>query len=232
MGEAPKLGAAQPEVQQGASGQKLPGKSASKSNSKSTSKNTADAHSKSKSQKQAQARAEYSRVDVDSDRYPYCVVWTPLPIISWFVPIIGHTGIASSTGIIYDFSDDFNVTVNNFSFGTPTKYYQFRREDIPHGAEAWDKAIQETSDYYSRTRHSLFFNNCHQYIAGVLNKVAYGNKTNWTQTDVWWRITFQSRYTGFLGFIRQWWPISVMTSAAIVFIIVTFMVGARENVEH
>jgi hypothetical protein len=32
-------------------------------------------------------------VDVENNRYPYCIVWTPLPLISWIIPIIGHTGI-------------------------------------------------------------------------------------------------------------------------------------------
>lgn len=165
-------------------------------------------------------------VDVDSDRWPYCIVWTPLPVVTWFVPIIGHTGIANSKGIIYDFSDDYNVSVDNFSFGKPTKYYQFQPESMSHYGnspeERWDKAIQETSDYYSRTRHSLFFNNCHQYIAGVLNKVRYSGRTDWTQTEVWWKITFRSTYTGFLGFIRQWWPFTVIIIAVIVFCSLAF----------
>ena len=32
-------------------------------------------------------------IDVKRNRYPYCIVWTPLPIISYLIPIIGHTGI-------------------------------------------------------------------------------------------------------------------------------------------
>lgn len=27
------------------------------------------------------------------ERYPYCIVWTTLPLISWLLPFIGHTGI-------------------------------------------------------------------------------------------------------------------------------------------
>jgi len=34
-------------------------------------------------------------IDVKRNRYPYCIVWTPLPIISWLIPIIGHTGICT-----------------------------------------------------------------------------------------------------------------------------------------
>jgi hypothetical protein len=27
-------------------------------------------------------------------------VWSPLPVITWFLPFIGHTGIGSSTGVL------------------------------------------------------------------------------------------------------------------------------------
>jgi hypothetical protein len=35
------------------------------------------------------------RIDVEKDKFPFCIVWTPLPLISWFIPIIGHTGICT-----------------------------------------------------------------------------------------------------------------------------------------
>ena len=31
--------------------------------------------------------------DFEKNRYPYCIVWTPLPYISLLFPFIGHTGI-------------------------------------------------------------------------------------------------------------------------------------------
>lgn len=38
------------------------------------------------------AESEYE-INIRKQRYPYCIVWTPLPLISWFLPMIGHTGI-------------------------------------------------------------------------------------------------------------------------------------------
>lgn len=35
------------------------------------------------------------KIDVENNRFPYCIVWTPLPLISWFIPFIGHTGICT-----------------------------------------------------------------------------------------------------------------------------------------
>lgn len=34
-----------------------------------------------------------SPIDPDNARFPYCIVWTTLPLLSHIIPIIGHTGI-------------------------------------------------------------------------------------------------------------------------------------------
>ena len=31
-------------------------------------------------------------IDPDNDKFPFCIVWTPLPCLSWICPIIGHVG--------------------------------------------------------------------------------------------------------------------------------------------
>ena len=48
-----------------------------------------------------------AKIDAERARFPYCIVWTPLPLISWFLPFIGHTGIALSDGVIHDFSGPY-----------------------------------------------------------------------------------------------------------------------------
>ena len=32
-------------------------------------------------------------VDIGSHRFPYCVVWTPIPFVSYVCPWVGHTGV-------------------------------------------------------------------------------------------------------------------------------------------
>ena len=32
--------------------------------------------------------------------FPHCIVWTPIPLISWLVPLVGHMGVCSSRGLI------------------------------------------------------------------------------------------------------------------------------------
>ena len=61
------------------------------------------------------------KIEPERARFPYCIVWTPLPLISWFVPFIGHTGIAMSDGIIHDFAGPYFVSVDDLAFGETHK---------------------------------------------------------------------------------------------------------------
>ena len=30
----------------------------------------------------------YPRIDVPRSRYPYCIVWTPIPVLTWVVAVV------------------------------------------------------------------------------------------------------------------------------------------------
>lgn len=49
-------------------------------------------------------------VDPEHNRYPFCIVWCPLPVISLFIPFIGHLGIADSKGLKQSHSFFFDQT--------------------------------------------------------------------------------------------------------------------------
>lgn len=51
------------------------------------------------------------RIDVKRVRYPHSIVWTPIPLITWLFPFIGHMGIARTDGIIRDFAGPYYVSV-------------------------------------------------------------------------------------------------------------------------
>jgi hypothetical protein len=86
-------------------------------------------------------------IDVERDRFPYCIVWTPIPMISWILPFIGHMGIANSEGIIYDFAGPYFISVDDFSFGRPTRYIQLDPKKIK-GQKDWDEVIEQGREYY------------------------------------------------------------------------------------
>jgi hypothetical protein len=65
---------------------------------------------------------ELPLVDVKNARFPYCLVWTPLPVIAWLVPFFGHVGICREDGIILDYGIASNVNINRLAFGSTAKY--------------------------------------------------------------------------------------------------------------
>ena len=36
-------------------------------------------------------------IDIGNVRFPFCIVWTALPVITSVVPVVGHTGICTYT---------------------------------------------------------------------------------------------------------------------------------------
>mmetsp|Transcript_35203 Transcript_35203/g.78341 ORF Transcript_35203/g.78341 Transcript_35203/m.78341 type:complete len:238 (-) Transcript_35203:46-759(-) len=54
--------------------------------------------------------------------YPFSIVWSPIPLITWLMPCIGHMGVCNSEGVIYDFAGPFSVNEDQFLFGRPTRY--------------------------------------------------------------------------------------------------------------
>lgn len=71
-------------------------------------------------------------VDPKKAKFPCCVVWTPLPIVSWLAPFIGHVGICKEDGTILDFSGSNLINVNDFAFGPVGRYLQLDREKVHH----------------------------------------------------------------------------------------------------
>lgn len=62
-----------------------------------------------------------SEIDAQKARFPFCIVWTPLPLITWLLPFIGHTGIAMSDGVIHDFAGPYTISVDDLAFGETHK---------------------------------------------------------------------------------------------------------------
>ena len=67
---------------------------------------------------------EIAKIEPNKNKYPYCIVRTPLPLITALIPFIGHTGVCTSDGTIHDFAGPYTVSIDDMAFGNPTKYVQ------------------------------------------------------------------------------------------------------------
>ena len=142
------------------------------------------------------------KIDIKHQKFPYCIVWTPIPFITYILPFIGHTGICSSNGIIHDFAGSYFVSVDDFAFGKVTKYVQLNLNEIEK--INWDKAIDKGDERYNMETHNLFCNNCHSHCAYVLNVVNYKKKSNYNMVSIWWMVTLKSKYVNFMAFVKTY----------------------------
>ena len=76
------------------------------------------------SQSETNIKMREKEIDPVRARFPFCIVWTPLPCITWLLPPIGHMGIAYSTGVIRDFAGPYYVSEDNLAFGSTTRFVQ------------------------------------------------------------------------------------------------------------
>ena len=140
-------------------------------------------------------------IDLKSSHFPYCIVWTPIPILTYIIPSIGHTGIGNSNGIIHDFASSFFISVDDFAFGKPTKYIQL--ELTEQEKYDWDRAILKGDNKYNMEEHNIFVNNCHSHVAYVLNQLNYKGRNNYNMVSIWWMLITKGKYVNCCGFFKN-----------------------------
>ena len=141
-------------------------------------------------------------IDLKSSHFPYCIVWTPIPILTYIIPCIGHTGIGNSSGIIHDFAGSFYVSVDDFAFGKPTKYIQL--ELTEQEKYDWDRAILKGDNRYNMEEHNIFVNNCHSHVAYILNQLNFKRRNNYNMVSIWWMLIAKGKYVSCCGFIKTY----------------------------
>ncbi|KRX60482.1 Transmembrane protein, partial [Trichinella sp. T6] len=155
------------------------------------------------------------RVDAKNNRFPLCLVWTPIPFISWLLPFIGHLGIALSTGVIHDFSTSGYVSEDHMAFGKPCRYYKCDLIMVLGKHQQWDRCVRMASNEYRSRQHNIFWDNCHSHVALALNLMPYGRNANWNMLKLCVLMFFKGRYVSVLAFFQHWLPPLIIYGLAI-----------------
>lgn len=150
------------------------------------------------------------KIDIENDRYPYCIVWSPIPVLTWFFPFIGHMGLANSKGIIFDFAGPYTINHDNFAFGRPTRYLQL----VP--TKGWDEALSTANAIYAKRMHNLCCDNCHSHVAVALEGMKYNGKTRYDMVSLCFWMFFTGSYTDFNGFVSTWLGFVVLGTILII----------------
>ncbi|CCI47542.1 unnamed protein product [Albugo candida] len=158
-------------------------------------------------------------VDPEHNRYPFCIVWCPLPVISLLIPFIGHLGIADSKGIIFDFAGSYHIGTEFFAFGNPTRFVQFPIHTI-HQAREWDEAIAYGNAFYSERPHQICCDNCHSHVAACLNHLDDSDPKSWNMVRLCVFVLTNGSFVDRMAMLRTWLPFSIFALFAILWALV------------
>jgi hypothetical protein len=143
-----------------------------------------------------------AEISIEYNIFPYCLVWTPLPILTLIFPSFGHSGIGDSNGMVHDFTESYIIRFHDFVFGKPTKYFKLELTD--EEIKNFDKAIEKGNNKFVDEEYSLFTNNCHSYIAYILNELNYQGKNDYNIFSIWWMFVRKGKYVSCCGFLRTY----------------------------
>lgn len=169
--------------------------------------------------------AEWVQIDPKRSRFPYCIVWSPLPVLSWFFPCIGHLGICREDGVILDFAGPNFVCVDSFTFGAPTRYIQLSKEQCcnlidstGHDDEyestesgsrrdfaSWDDALRRSTMEYQHHSYNILTRNCHSFVANCLNRLKF-QAGNWNVVNLAILIFIKGQFVSKLAVSKTYLP--------------------------
>lgn len=162
--------------------------------------------------------------------FPYCVVWCPIPLVTWIYPFIGHMGIGLANGSIMDFAGPYYVGLDNFAFGNPTRYLQMDPSRVPDDlqrvrswSESWDESLGLAAQDYRSRFYRFFTDNCHCFVARALNLCGYGRGKNWDMVMLAGWMFVAGRYVGIAGFLKTWLPFLVLAGVGGYFLRLMFL---------
>ncbi|BBN00529.1 transmembrane protein 222 [Marchantia polymorpha subsp. ruderalis] len=183
-------------------------------------------------------------VDASKSRFPYCVVWTPLPVVAWLAPFVGHVGICREDGVILDFAGPFFVNVDNFAFGSTARYVRldidkccfpphlsghtcengFAHSELGTGI-SWDDALRMGMHNYQHKSYNLFTCNCHSFTASCMNRLAYKGSIRWNIIDIAVLVLLKGRWVNSAAILRSFGPFFVVMAVGLLIAGWPFLIG-------
>ncbi|KAF6152240.1 hypothetical protein GIB67_005894 [Kingdonia uniflora] len=176
-----------------------------------------------------------NEIDPYKASFPCCIVWTPLPVVSWLAPFIGHVGICREDGVILDFSGSNFVNTNDFAYGAVARYLQLDREkccfppnlsghSCKHGyrhtehgtALSWDNALSSSMHHFEHKSYNLFTCNCHSYVANCLNRICYDGHLKWNMVNVATLILLKAHWVDRMSIVRSFFPFTTVICLGVI----------------
>eukprot|EP00754_Rhynchopus_humris_P005834 Rhum_TRINITY_DN12883_c0_g5::Rhum_TRINITY_DN12883_c0_g5_i1::g.55023::m.55023/K20726/TMEM222; transmembrane protein 222 len=158
--------------------------------------------------------------DPHRNRFPCCVVWAPLPCLTWLFPIVGHMGIADSQGRIHDFAGPYAVVVDSFMVGKARRIWRAYRSvgDGNIDLASWDDSLTLADREYQSKMHNICCQNCHHHTAQALNNYA---GTTHSQFSILWNVIVRGEWVDTSSMLCSVLPFVCIVSVILLVVLFT-----------
>ncbi|KAI3704532.1 hypothetical protein L1987_74755 [Smallanthus sonchifolius] len=177
------------------------------------------------------------QIDPVRARFPCCVVWTPLLVISWLLPFVGHVGICREDGVILDFAGPNFVCVDNFAFGSVSRFIQISKEkcsitshpattfrseeeymlvESGRNEHTWDDALRKSTQEYQHRTYNIFTCNCHSFVANNLNRLEFQGG-GWNVVNLAVLILLKGQWVNKVSMVQSGFPFVLLFFIGITF---------------
>ncbi|CAO2166138.1 unnamed protein product [Urochloa humidicola] len=162
-------------------------------------------------------------IDPKKARFPFCIVWTPLPVVSWLAPYIGHVGICQEDGAILDFAGS-NLCCFPVNLAAHVCGKSYNHSEVG-AAISWDDALQSGMRRFQHKFYNLFTCNCHSFVANCLNRIAYKGSMEWNVLNVAALVWFHGQWVDKMSVVRSFLPFLTVTCIGILMAGWSFLIG-------
>ncbi|CAD7969424.1 unnamed protein product [Amoebophrya sp. A25] len=161
------------------------------------------------------------KFDMGKEIFPSSIVWCSLCGITWFLPMVGHMGITDESGEIYEFLGLGATKSGGLAFGPVLRYIPLNRRPSSRESEdkrkmRWNDAVALGNRQCRGRGHKCLFDNCHTYVADVLNNMEYANFGKWNSVILAMWVFFCGKYTSLPAVVLHWLPFFIIATGIVI----------------
>ncbi|KAL0205677.1 hypothetical protein P9112_000984 [Eukaryota sp. TZLM1-RC] len=139
------------------------------------------------------------------------LTWTPIPFVSWIIPVIGHVGISYEDEFDTNYQLDWIGVINSglSIFGSPVRFVS---TPIPLCQETLNDVCGEFSNNF----YNLFTRNCHHFVQRIIERATGQSWSVFYIAYYSWRY---STYYSSKAWLRTYLPFIIVVGLFIYFVI-------------
>eukprot|EP00770_Monocercomonoides_exilis_P002050 MONOS_2034.1-p1 / transcript=MONOS_2034.1 / gene=MONOS_2034 / organism=Monocercomonoides_exilis_PA203 / gene_product=transmembrane protein / transcript_product=transmembrane protein / location=Mono_scaffold00039:132065-133191(+) / protein_length=204 / sequence_SO=supercontig / SO=protein_coding / is_pseudo=false len=183
--------------------------------------------------------------DPERDLYPFSVVWTVIPFLTWLCPIVGHVGICDSQGRVWDFQKSKTIIIDRMKYHRPIKVWRFFRATGTDVAsqqgrahlllsnrripEQWDRIIVDGSNLYTQYTYHWKNRNSYHHVAECLNRVDPNSSVHYRTSTIIWRLLKEGKFVRKSSILVVYLPLIILLLLLIIIILLVVTLATRKH---